>query len=955
MKLYRPFSPKFPYPPKYFVGRDEDMKELIRLIDFSNKTFEIICIVGSPGIGKSALAISVGNEMILNGAVVHYVNMAECPEGQLKQALAEKILHNLNKGSLDNATFDRLLTWAGNRFWSNLIVLDNCINNITQKPEFHDAINDILAFSSDIKILTTSREEILDSELYYVHKLAPLSKESACNLLDQKMPFKLNKTEKEKIAELTGEVPLALQIIGSLLNIKVAPPTPEEIITKLEKNLIQTLSPPLLTRNMNYSISLSYNFLDNKLQKIASYLAHFPGSFDESAAINVLTNIYDIVNADYFLDELVIRSLLEYNQETGRYHYHKLIKSFLFHSNQSDARPFNLTFQLFFSKALCTLTATFLEAKSPKILLSTLDVERHNFQYLMSTIQNPVNQSHPNYEKAIECFAYAMYSNYLQSRFSPQELIKPVRSAVSTLRAELKANKNLSMPDNLTHFVNVYHGFVRMTILFASLTETLKGMEQAVQVYLKRIELVEKFGNLTTMTDREYIKFYSNLLEFKSELSNSSVMLYHERILKKQSKLDCNIGMCNYYDFGSNYYKMHDGSNYYKMHDYEKSIKFYEKALSSEGYSVPVKVNALLTLRIAYLRKIYFTKADEVRDTLISMYPQMMNEALAIVYGNYHSYLGYSMFLSTISMPDESAMVQERLIEALVEVGTQGDIVDIIKVYHVAERLYNDKEYARAKKVASYALSSSEYTDTLHFIEHIVKIHMVHSKSIYYMTSNSSEAEQSFKDTMEYLITNNITYESHFVECCSYLLFLGNFDYADTCYYPYFNAKLQQISSILQGFTYFLFVIPLDPIPKALAAENEEFDLPIEKYPQVIKQSKSREVLFNDKTSSALTYDFPEISSVTSSNIASSLIRIANRLIGIAKWLAAQSTIIRFILNCHIFLLNFHTVFFRLSITYIILKYCFCYFPRFCYRKIVYSAVSIVAALYSIFIFILLL
>ena len=239
MKLYWPFSPKFPYPPKYFVGRDDNnIKELIRLIDFSNKTFEIICIVGSPGIGKSALAISVGNEMILNGAIVHYVNMAEFPEGQ---ALAEKILHNLNKGSLDNVTFDRLITWAGNRFWSNLIVLDNCVNNITQKPEFHDAINDILAFSSDIKILTTSRKEILHLESYYVHKLAPLSKESACNLLDQKIPFKLNKTEKEKIAELTGEVPLALQIIGSLLNIKVILQLRQISLTSWRKTLFPCL------------------------------------------------------------------------------------------------------------------------------------------------------------------------------------------------------------------------------------------------------------------------------------------------------------------------------------------------------------------------------------------------------------------------------------------------------------------------------------------------------------------------------------------------------------------------------------------------------------------------------------------------------------------------------------------------------------------------------------------
>ena len=193
MQIYRSYFSKFPYPPQYFVGRNDNITELMKQIDFTNKTYRIICIVGSPGIGKSALAITVGNEMILNGAVVHYVDMAEFPEGQLKQVLAEKILPSENM----NITFDRLLTWAGTRFWYNLIVLDNCDECVNiQKQEFQNALHDILHFSKNVKILTTSREETLHLESYYVHKLAPLSRKSACKLLEQKIPLILNETEK---------------------------------------------------------------------------------------------------------------------------------------------------------------------------------------------------------------------------------------------------------------------------------------------------------------------------------------------------------------------------------------------------------------------------------------------------------------------------------------------------------------------------------------------------------------------------------------------------------------------------------------------------------------------------------------------------------------------------------------------------------------------------------------
>ena len=57
------------------------------------------------------------------------------------------------------------------------------------------------------------------------------------------------------------------------------------------------------------------------------------------------------------------------------------------------------------------------------------------------------------------------------------------------------------------------------------MTETLNGMEQAVQVYQKRIELVEEFGSLTKITDKDYIKFYNRLLSFEFELFHTASLI----------------------------------------------------------------------------------------------------------------------------------------------------------------------------------------------------------------------------------------------------------------------------------------------------------------------------------------------------------------------------------------------------------------------------------------------
>ena len=135
--------------------------------------------------------------------------------------------------------------------------------------------------------------------------------------------------EKKAIADLTGEDPLALQIIGALLSIGINPPTPSEIIDNLKNRPINALSQRSLQRNkqLNASISLSYDYLDQTTQKIGYYLTMFPGSFDKETAVEVLSRICtDDVHQT--LDSLIALSLLEFDDSTGRCSYHRLIKSF---------------------------------------------------------------------------------------------------------------------------------------------------------------------------------------------------------------------------------------------------------------------------------------------------------------------------------------------------------------------------------------------------------------------------------------------------------------------------------------------------------------------------------------------------------------------------------------------------------------------------------------------------
>ena len=237
-------SKTLPYIPENFVGREEDMKEITKLITFKESDIRIVDIIGPPGFGKSTLAIHVGHEMVRNGVVVYYLDIGDFSDKAIKTALATKVLDKSNTVVSKQVTFERLLKWARDRFWYTLLILDNCDDAInSQREEFQDAIVKLVEESLNVKVLMTSRILAAFTKYYKWHQVRELSITAACELLDNKVATMVQFAdhEKEQIANLTGSVPLALQIIGSLLQLP-ASPSPSAIIKQLEKELIMTLS-----------------------------------------------------------------------------------------------------------------------------------------------------------------------------------------------------------------------------------------------------------------------------------------------------------------------------------------------------------------------------------------------------------------------------------------------------------------------------------------------------------------------------------------------------------------------------------------------------------------------------------------------------------------------------------------------------------------------------------------
>ena len=150
--------------------------------------------------------------------------------------LAEKVMRSAVESMKKKVTFDRLEKWVWNQFSNTLIILDNCdeLLEYTQ-GKFLEAIRLLIVASSRkrVRFILTSQRQITDIANFIVHSIYNLSTEASIELLG-KVASGLTKEQMTQIADLTGNVPLALDVIGAIFNYPGAP-TVEEVIEGLKR------------------------------------------------------------------------------------------------------------------------------------------------------------------------------------------------------------------------------------------------------------------------------------------------------------------------------------------------------------------------------------------------------------------------------------------------------------------------------------------------------------------------------------------------------------------------------------------------------------------------------------------------------------------------------------------------------------------------------------------------
>ena len=833
-------------PSKKIVGRERDVKELLGIIDFLNNSFHIFNIVGPPGFGKSALAIKVGNEILAQGDSVYYTDLADFPKQNFKEVLAQKILMEIHGYKKEmTITFDALLMWINDRWCNTLIILDNCDEFINyQKETFQNAMEKLLHYSrSNFKILTTSREVLWHSDAHYVHRINNIDMESSCQLLHNRNPSLLNESEKRTISELTGQVPLALQIVGALLNNKITPPA--ALIDSLRKHLIPTLSPKKLPSSLqlNASIFISYNFLDDRLQEIGRYLTHLPGSFDQHTAVGIVNLIYQFKGQIYqfkghtiedhvnSIEKLVELSLLEFDLKSKRYHYHKLIGEFFYtRSIVLELIIFYNAFQNFYSNELCKLANEFIT--SPKEALYQLDLNWHNVKLFLNILVTRTEGFTFDHD-SFNCLFVALNTRYLSCRITPSEMIVIVQNLTAYVEAFIYWN--LLIVDTELNISREFTIYVKLIGHVISIKQELGESQQALKVLKEKMIIVRLVCKFLPDTDIACRDAFSLVLQYEDNLDAEEAKEYHESFLKlsEGSQFTCKTdeaSVCDYLDIGM---------SYYHLKDFNQTSKFFEKALADNTNLYPLfdRMGLLFWLK-RYLNN--DVKLKKIQENLLELYDSVLNQTSSQLYISKTTLKEYLEYLIDIGEQCKAYGIQEKWIHAMNEIKVETKEEDVQLAMCNALSLFVAGEYYRSIDVTEHAMDTAKNESMVLLY---IGLNIIKGKA-FYMVNNLTESEAALVIAMESLLANNMTSVTHanFSEVCWHLILLGNVNYTYECY-TYKIIKTLSFSAELV--LCILFKSPLDTSVERLM-KSDMVDQFLERFPPLNQQSRKTDILFND-------------------------------------------------------------------------------------------------------------
>jgi predicted ATPase/DNA-binding SARP family transcriptional activator len=331
-------TPKHNLPAQHstFIGRDGEKAKIAHLLE----TNHFVTLAGVGGIGKTSLAVQVGQKVLKNYPDgVWFVTFDSLSDPALVPQTVAAVL-GIRDGA-HHSMIDALINRLHEK--TILLIFDNCEHLLGACRQL---IKPLLQNCDNLKILVTSRE-ILDLEgelIFYLSSLSTpeyqeisfekLNKYESIQLFTERAAlaspsFSLTRENAKTIIDICNRVdgiPLAIELAAARVNVLQV----EEILEQLRVSfrLPANDSQAILPRHQTLQLSMdwSWGLLDESEQVFLRQLSVFAGGWTLDSALAVCDgNVLGLTRS------LEKKSLLVVGQEAGhmtRYRLHEIVRQY---------------------------------------------------------------------------------------------------------------------------------------------------------------------------------------------------------------------------------------------------------------------------------------------------------------------------------------------------------------------------------------------------------------------------------------------------------------------------------------------------------------------------------------------------------------------------------------------------------------------------------------------------
>ena len=324
-----------------FTGRHSECEEIIGHV--AAQSSRMVSIWGSPGFGKTSVAIAVGHILQSQGLPVCWITLRGL---QSKADLTSKLLsfvrqavshHQLSSQrlSLDDELC-QVFSEISDRF---VIILDNADDLLESgfpnvKEEVIGLLEEILRRNEKIKFIVTTRESLefmkLHFQCHHGVRIRPLDETSSQSLVNELLPNASN-SDVRQIIQICGHVPLAIKLLCSSISDEDSIQPSQflrEVIESSTEGIFEMLDNPdyPTSHRLKFLFNSSFHRLSTQEKEALVCLCILPENFDVNIAAAVLNKKGILCNK--ILQNLRRKSLLDSSSKPRLFTMHKLLQSF---------------------------------------------------------------------------------------------------------------------------------------------------------------------------------------------------------------------------------------------------------------------------------------------------------------------------------------------------------------------------------------------------------------------------------------------------------------------------------------------------------------------------------------------------------------------------------------------------------------------------------------------------